>query len=81
MNQQKHWTETIGVNPSTLTKHDFVTALESLTCVINIHNDHLVRKGWVNATKKDKKHSDYLHEVYNAWATEYRNHKSYFERV
>ena len=75
MNQQKHWTETIGVNPSTITKHGFLTALATMADAINKHNDELDNKGKI--TEKDLKHNDYLYESYRAWATEYQNSKVY----
>tara|TARA_R110000744_G_C19231445_1_gene548224 strand:+ start:183 stop:437 length:255 start_codon:yes stop_codon:yes gene_type:complete len=79
MNQIKHWTKTIGVNPSTLTKYDFLNALKTMADAINIHNDELDNKGKI--TEKDLKHSDYLYELYIAWANEYRNHKCYVDNI
>ena len=75
MNQQKHWTETIGVNPSTLTKHDFITALSTMADAINKHNEKLY------FTEKDLKHSEYLFDLYIAWGREYRNHKCYVDNI
>ena len=79
MNQQKHWTETIGVNPSTLTKHDFITALATMADAINKHNDKLANKSKI--TEKDFKHSEYLFDLYIAWGREYRDHKCYVDNI
>ena len=32
-------------------------------------------------TEKDLKHSEYLYDLYIAWANEYRNHKCYVDNI